>query len=124
MSNELIQQQLRRLQGLLSADRTGVTLKKAEPHPSAESVGALTAVGYTTDAPAVHVSVYVFSNWNKHREVADKLKASVGSDPKTYARTATNGPMLFFAHTKLEGENARDTEFKLDGIMSAFSGDE
>lgn len=124
MSEELVKQQLARLGALLSEDRAGRGLKEAPAEPTAEEVGALAAVGYQSAKPEVSVSVYVFPDWSKHREVSNKLKARFSGDEGVYVRTATNGPMLFFAHTRIDVPDGREAEFRLDKIMSAFAGDE
>jgi hypothetical protein len=41
-----------------------------------------------------------------------------------YARGTTNGPMLFFAHTRVDSKQGREAEYRLDRLLSAFAGDE
>lgn len=124
MSQELVDRQLERLRGLLSSDRTRVTLSEAEPEFSPEELGALAGVGYLTQNPQVRVSVYVFADWSKHQETSERLRGEYANDEGVYARAITNGPMLFFAHTRIDGSDATYAEICLDGIMSAFAGDE
>lgn len=124
MSEELVDRQLARLAALLSEERAGAGLLNAEPQPGAEEVGALRAVGYRTRKPDVIVSIYIFPDWSKHREISGRLMNQFSGDEGVYARTATNGPMLFFAHTRLNSGKGREAEHRLDQIMTAFAGDE
>lgn len=124
MSEELVNRQLARLRALLSEERTGVSLIEAEAQPGAEEAGALHAIGYRTARPEVDVSVYIFPDWSKHRETGARLMSEFSGDKDVYARTAANGPMLFFAHTRLSSGKGREAEHRLDQIMTAFAGDE
>lgn len=124
MSEELVNRQLARLQALLSEERTGPGLTESEAQPSAHDVGALQAVGYATKKPDVQVAVYIFPDWSRHREVGSQLKEPFSGDHDVYVRTASNGPMLFFAHTRLSSGKGREAEHRLDRIMTAFAGDE
>lgn len=124
MSQELLEQQLQRLEGLLNPERTKVVLEKTDPEYSPQDLGALAGVGYLARNPDVRISVYVFGDWSKHREIAKQLRSGIADPAVVYARTATNGPMLFFAQTRLDSVYGDDAEFRLDRIMSAFAGDE
>ncbi|HYO88169.1 MAG TPA: hypothetical protein VER79_05940 [Candidatus Limnocylindrales bacterium] len=123
MSEELITQQLARLRALLSEERAG-PLTEAEAQPSAEDVGALQAIGYRTKKPDVTVAVYIFPDWSKHREVGAALTKQFNRGDDDYVRTASNGPMLFVAHTRLSSGKGREAEYRLDRILTAFAGDE
>ncbi len=124
MSETLVSQQLARLKALLSEERAGPGLVEAEAQPTAQDVGALEAVGYVTKKPDVRVSVYVFPDWSKHRETGSRLMSEFSGNKDVYVRTASNGPMLFFAHTRLSSGKGREAEYRLDQILTAFAGDE
>ena len=122
--DELVAHQLQRLEALLSPERTRLTLEKTDPEYSPDELGALVGIGYFAKKPDVQVSVYVFPDWSKHREVAEQLKGEVAGDAGIYARTVTNGPMLIFAHTRIDKRDRDKAESRLHAIISAFSGDE
>lgn len=124
MSEALVDQQTARLKALLSEERAGPGLEPAEPQFPAAELGALHAVGYQTYKPDVQVSVYVFGELSARRDAATRLKNLYSDDAGVYARSTTNGPMLFFAHTRIDHKQGRDAEYRLDRIMSAFAGDE
>ena len=124
MSEALVEQQLARLKALLSEERAGPGLAAADPEVPAAELGALNGVGYRTQKPDVQVSVYVFGDSGLRRDATTRLKGLRASEQGVYARTATNGPMLFYAHTRVDGRNAQQAEDRLDRIMSAFAGDE
>jgi hypothetical protein len=123
MSDELVSKQLSRLNGLMHSDRTKIDLEKGDPEHAPEDVGALAGVGYHSSKPHIHVSVYVFSSWSKHQAVSQQLKEEVSGDG-VHVVTATNGPMLFVGHTRIDGPEGTDARFALGDIVSAFSGDE
>ncbi|MBL8147755.1 MAG: hypothetical protein JNL34_15360 [Anaerolineae bacterium] len=124
MSETLVQQQLARLNALLSEERAGPGLVPAPPEIAATEVGALQAVGYQTRKPDVRVTVFVFGDSSLRRAAAERLKDRHDGEKDVYARTNNNGPMLFFAHTNIGGRKGRDAEYRLDRILSAFAGDE
>jgi hypothetical protein len=124
MSDALIEQQIARLKALLSEERVGPGLEPAEPQFSAAELGAQYAAGYQTRKPDVAVSVYIFTESSARRDATARLKSLYADDPGVYARTTTNGPMLFFAHTRVDHRQGRDAEYRLDRILSAFAGDE
>jgi len=123
MSEELVNKQLSRLNGLMHSDRTKIALEKGDPEHAPEDLGALAGVGYHSSNPHIHVSVYIFSSWSKHQSVSQQLKEEVAGDG-VHVLTATNGPMLFVGHTRIDGPNGTDARFALGDIVSAFSGDE
>lgn len=123
MSEELVDKQLSRLNGLMHADRTRIALEKVEPERDPEKLGALAGVGYRSHNPDIHVSVYIFSSWSQHQPVSQQLKEEFAADG-VHIVTATNGPMLFFGHTRIDGPGGTDARFALGDIVSAFSGDE
>jgi|GEM_PF-4025176 len=123
MSEELVNKQLSRLNGLMHPDRTRIALEKVDPEHAPEKLGALAGVGYRSRNPDIQVSVYVFSSWSKHQSVSEKLKEECAEDG-VHVVTATNGPMLFFGHTRIDGPGGIDARFALGDIVSAFSGDE
>ncbi len=124
MSETLVEQQLARLNALLSEERAGPGLMPAPPEIAADELGALQAVGYQTQKPDVRVTVFVFGDASLRREAAAQLKTRHSGEKDAYVRTTNNGPMLFFAHTNIGGRNGRDAEYRLDRILSAFAGDE
>jgi plasmid replication initiation protein len=124
MSDDLVERQMARLSALLSEERAGPGMEEAEPEIAASELGAAQAVGYRTQKPDVQVSVYVFTESAARRAASDRLKALYASDSRVYARTATNGPMIFFAHARIDGRKGKDAEYRLDRILSAFAGDE
>ena len=124
MSDALVEQQMARLKALLSEERAGPGLEAAEPQLSAPELGALAGVGYRTRKPDVQASVYIFAESSARRDAATRLKSLYSADPGVYARSTTNGPMLFFAHTRIDHKQGRDAEYRLDRILSAFAGDE
>ena len=124
MSETLVEQQLARLNALLSEERAGPGLKPAPPEISASDVGALQAVGYQTSKPYVRVTVFVFGDSSLRRAAAGQLEARHDGEKDSYVRTTNNGPMLFYAHTNIGGRKGRDAEYRLDRILSAFAGDE
>ncbi len=124
MSQELIEQQLRRLEGLLHPDRTKGALEKTKPEHDPAELGALEGVGYRSSDPDVQVSVYIFPNWNKHNAVSKQLKDEYTDDKGVHVVTATNGPMLLFGHTRVDGKKGANAKFRLGDIVSAFAGDE
>lgn len=123
MSEELVNKQLSRLNGLMHPDRTKIDLEKGDPEHAPEELGALAGVGYHSSNPHIHVSVYIFSSWSKHQSVSQQLKDEVAGDG-VHVVTATNGPMLFVGHTRIDGPGGTDARFALGDIVSAFSGDE
>lgn len=124
MTDALVDQQAARLNALLSEERAGPGLETADPQFPASELGAQYAVGYRTKKPDVQASVYVFTESSARREATTRLKSLYSADSGVYARTATNGPMLFFAHTRVDNKQGRDAEYRLDRLLSAFSGDE
>ena len=123
MSEEVVSRQLSRLRGLMDPSRTRVALEQGEPELPVEEVGALAGVGYRGDDPNLRVSVYVFDSWSAHRDVAEQLTDEFTAEGQ-HIVTATNGPMLFFGHTSVDGEHGTEARFALLDIASAFSGDE
>lgn len=124
MSGESIEEQLSRLESLLCPSRTRVTLEKTNPEHSPEELGALAGVGYLARNPDLRVSVYIFGDWGKHREVSKQLRSRFAGETGVYAQAVTNGPMLLFAHTRIDGPDGTAAKYRLDDIMSAFAGDE
>ena len=123
MSDELVNKQLSRLKGLMHPDRTKIALEETDPEHAPEELGALAGVGYHSSNPHIHVSVYIFSSWSKHQSVSQQLKDEVAGDG-VYVLTASNGPMLFVGHTRIDGPKGTEARFALGDIVSAFSGDE
>ncbi len=123
MSEELIHKQLSRLNGLIHPDRTKIVLEKSDPEHAPDDLGALAGVGYHSRNPQIYVSVYIFSSWSKHQSVSQQLKEELADDG-VHVVTATNGPMLFVGHTRIDGPDGTDARFALGDIVSAFSGDE
>ena len=123
MSEELVNKQLSRLNGLMHSDRTKIDLEKGDPEHTPEELGALAGVGYRSRNPDIQVSVYVFSSWSKHQSISQQLKEEFAEDG-VHVVTATNGPMLFFGHTRVDGPNGTDARFALGDVVSAFAGDE
>jgi hypothetical protein len=124
MNDELLERQKARLAALLSEERAGPGWKQADPDPAAADVGALEAFGYAAKKPDVQVTVYIFPDWSKHREVGSRLKEQYAGDSDLYVRTASNGPMLFFARARMSSGKGREAEYRLDRILTAFAGDE
>lgn len=123
MSEELVTRQLSRLRGLMHPERTRVALEEGEPELPVEEVGALAGVGYRGADPDLRVSVYVFDSWSAHRDVAQQLTDEFTADG-VHIVTGSNGPMLFFGHTRIDGEGGTEARFALGDIASAFAGDE
>jgi hypothetical protein len=123
MSEELVSKQLSRLSGLMHPERTRIALEKADPERAPEELGALAGVGYRSHNPDIRVSVYIFSSWSQHQPISKQLKEEFAADG-VHVVTATNGPMLFFGHTRTDGPKGMDARFALGDIVSAFSGDE
>lgn len=123
MSEELVTKQLSRLRGLMDPERTRVALEEGEPELPVEEVGALAGVGYRGDDPDLRVSVYVFDSWSAHRGVAQQLTDEFTADG-VHIVTGSNGPMLFFGHTRIDGPGGTEARFALGDIASAFAGDE
>ena len=123
MSEELVNKQLSRLNGLMHPDRTKIILENGDPEHAPEDLGALAGVGYHSSNPHIHVSVYIFSSWSKHQSISQRLKEEVAGDG-VHVLTASNGPMLFVGHTRIDGPNGTDARFALGDIVSAFAGDE
>jgi len=123
-SAEDLTRQWARLRALLSEERIGTRLVPASPVLPATALGALDAIGFVTNVPEVWVSVYVFANGGARRAARDTLTARHRGDARSYGRTATNGPMLFDAHARVDGRDGREAEAQLDRILTAFSGDE
>ena len=123
MSEELVTRQLSRLRGLMDPGRTRVALEEGEPELPVDEVGALAGVGYRGEDPNLRASVYVFDSWSAHRDVAQQLTDEFEAEGQQIV-TATNGPMLFFGHTRVDGEHGTEARFALLDIASAFSGDE
>jgi hypothetical protein len=124
MTDNEVERQRARLAALLSEERTGPGWATADPEPAAADVGALEAFGYVAQKPDVHVTVYLFPDWSKHREVSSRLKEQYGGDDDLYVRTASNGPLLFFARARMRSGKGREAEYRLDRILTAFAGDE
>lgn len=123
MSEELVNKQLSRLNGLMHPDRTKIILENGDPEHEPDDLGALAGVGYHSSNPHIHVSVYIFSSWSKHQSISQRLKEEVAGDG-VHVLTASNGPMLFVGHTRIDGPNGTDARFALGDIVSAFAGDE
>lgn len=123
MNSPFVETQLRKLESLLSPERTQTTLTPSEVEVPAADLGASASVGYVSAPPVVHISIYVFEDSGKREAAIEKLKAVRADNPLIYQRSASNGAMLFFAYTNIS-ENDNAGEFQLDTIMSAFAGDE
>lgn len=123
MSEEIVTRQLSRLRGLMNPERTRVALEEGEPELPVEEFGALAGVGYRGEDPNLRVSVYVFDSRSAHSDVTQRLTDEFTADG-VHIVTGSNGPMLFFGHTNIEGEHGTEARFALLDIASAFSGDE
>lgn len=123
MSEELVKKQLNRLNGLMHPERTRVALERGEPEREPEALGALAGEGYRSHDPDIHVSVYVFASWSELQPVAKQLQEELAADG-VHVAIASNGPMLFVGHTRIDGQGGTNARFALGDIVSAFAGDE
>lgn len=123
MTADFVQSQLKRVRGLLSPDRAGA-LSETTPERDPASLGALGGTGFEAKDPDVRVSVYIFQDSDPHFDVAERLTSELPPAEGRYALPSTNGPALFFGHTRIAGPKGSEAEDRLDRIASAFAGDE
>lgn len=123
MTEEIVDDALRRYRVLMSPERAG-EWREVEPEETAESLGALAAVGFEASDEPVRGSVYVIPDRAKQSEVAAALDAARPSTDQEATKVATNGPMLFFGHADVSGPDGVKAQFRLARLVSAFSGDE
>ena len=119
----MVEESLERARFLLRPERARVELTEIPPLKPAEDIGALAGIGFEAKDPDVTASVYVFENWNQHAAAVDKLRADVPSEG-TRILHGTNGPLLFFGYTRIDGPDRIKARYRLADLLSAFSGDE
>lgn len=123
MTQEIVDEALRRYRVLMSPERAGEWIE-VEPEETAESLGALAAVGFEATDQPVRGSVYVIPDRAKQAEVSQSLSAARPDTDLEATTVATNGPMLFFGHADVSGPDGIKAQFRLARLVSAFSGDE
>jgi hypothetical protein len=101
-----------------------VALVETAPEHDPASLGALGGTGFEAKDPDVRVSVYVFKDWSSHKAIAERLVSEMPQDEGQRVRHGSNGPMLFFGHTRLDGPKGREAKYRLSQLLSAFAGDE
>jgi hypothetical protein len=121
MTTETIEQELQRARILLSTAKE--PLQEVAPEIPPESIGALAGMGFEVKDPDVRLSIYVFQYQNQHAAAVEKLRANV-SQEGTRILHASNGSLLFFGHTRIDGSNGIDAKFRLGGLVGAFAGEE
>jgi hypothetical protein len=121
MDGGWLESERRRAEALLAPERTGVLLQAVALNPKAEALGALAGAGWNTDAPEVRVNVYLFADWDQATRVGAVLMEMVDGGVY-YARTATNGALLFFAAARIDRPNPHESRARVDHLISAFSG--
>ena len=121
MDSGWVESERQRAVALLAPERTGVLMQTVALNPLPEAVGALTGIGWSTDAPEVRVNVYLFGDWDQAGRVGAILTEMVDGGVY-YARAATNGGLLFFAAARIDHPHPHETRARVDRLMSAFSG--
>lgn len=129
MSNELVSaefiaEHLERCRSLLAPERAKVVLTETAPEHDPASINALAGLGFEATDPAVKISVYIFENANQHPAAVAQLLQMTPQVPGMRVLHGSNGPLLFFGHTQIEGAQGRTAKYRLSGIASAFAGDE
>ena len=124
MDDSQVQAQLSRLEGLLRSGKPVAGLEPGEPEATAESVGAVAAVGYRVPELGIRASVFVFESWARHSEVVAELKQRTPPGPDDYVTSSTNGPMLFVGRVSAAGERGLEAKMMLARLTGNFSGDE
>ncbi len=124
MSEEYVESQLDRCRALLDPERTLVTLTETAPERDPASLGALGGIGFEAKDPDVIASVYFFEEVNRHDQAVEQLMRDMPKDESLYVRYCSNGTMLFFGHTRIDGPKGKEARYRLADIISAFAGDE
>lgn len=121
---DLIEKERARLDQLMDESRTRVTLRVVPARPAAAELGALDGVGYEADNPAVHAVVYIFERSGPQADAVAKLRAGAPGDGDVRVLHGINGRMLFFGYTRIDGDDGHLAKYRLNDMISAFSGDE
>ncbi len=124
MLEDFIASQLDLCRDLLAQDRARVGLSEIAPEHYPASLGAMGGVGFEAKDPDVAVSVYFFEGVEHHEQAVEQLLRATPTDEGSYILHCSNGGMLFFGHTRIDGPNGKKAEHRLADIASAFAGDE
>jgi hypothetical protein len=123
MSQAFVESELNRCRTLLSRKRTRVALEETPPEQDPASLGAFGGLGFVARQPDVQASVYVFEDWGQHAAVIQQLKNKFPAHGVSL-QYGTNGGLLFFGHTRTDGPEGVEAEFRLADLVTAFSGNE
>jgi len=95
----------------------GDAAESDEIDPTADSIGALDAIGFTLPGIPIPVVVYHFSD----QESAFEAKATLASSQPVFHRATVNGTLLLWAHNDTED---RDITREIMRLGSRFAGEE
>ena len=118
-----VEDAMKRVRYLLSTERARTELTETAPLLPPEEVGARAGVGFTCQAPAAMVSVYVLTGRGQYAAAVEKLKAAVPL-PGAFIQHGLNGPLVFFGYTDTSGPQGTRAEYRLYDLLAAFAGDE
>lgn len=121
-----IDRELTRARRLMAAEVHGLEVVEGEPQPASPTdLGALAGVAFRTLDPEVIANVYLFETQAQHGNAILQLEAQVAAAGVT-ALFSSNGALLFFGHTRIDGSNGDPlvAAERLDQLAAALAGEE
>jgi hypothetical protein len=118
--HRIIAEELERGRTLLNPERVGIRLSEVPAEPSAEIMGALTAVGLKSDFLPVQGNLYVFAELDESKETLNRIEDE--TLPSGYDQvSAMSGVLVFLARARTNIPEGEAVKNLLDDMLRAFA---